>query len=168
MKTKFQRCVFVAACFAIALLALLLLRNHSLKTAGASALTNVVEFAKSRIIGGVGVMLRADPATGFPIVQGVFTNSPADKAGLRAGDVITTVNGATMKGKPLAQVTDSIRGLSIGSVTLGIQRNGSTNFECVIRRNSWHALTNQFPRPSGIKNYLIVTNANGSKRKIAR
>ena len=105
-----------------------------------SALTNPVEFAKSQVTGGVGVLLRADSATGFPIVQGIGVGSPAERAGLRVGDVIIQVNGLATKGQPMAQIVDAIRGFTGGAVTVTIQRNGTTNFTCIIRRSSWNNL----------------------------
>src|SRR5271157_53344 len=68
-------------------------RSSSFGHAMHSALTNPVEFAKSRVTGGVGLMLRMDPGTALPIIQGVGAGCPAEAAGLRGGDVILQVNG---------------------------------------------------------------------------
>jgi len=105
-----------------------------------SALTNPVEFAKSRLTGGVGLILRADSATGSPIVQGVGVGSPAETAGLRIGDLIIRIDGSPTQGKPLAQVVQDIRGFTGAKVTLTVQRAGSTNLDCVIPRSSWNNL----------------------------
>jgi membrane-associated protease RseP (regulator of RpoE activity) len=115
-----------------------------------SLITNSTEFARSRITGGVGVVLSLDTATGLPRVMSVKAGSPADKAGLRAGDVITRINGATTTGQKLAEVVMAIRGFSLGSVAITVLR-GQTNatiLEFDIRRNSMNSLlqlTNHIP-----------------------
>ena len=47
--------------------------------------------------------------------------------GLREGDHILQVDGIATRGRTLAQNVESIRGFSAGSVTLTVQRAGSTN-----------------------------------------
>ena len=135
--------------FAVALLfALLVMQSRSvsrsasinLRATAQAALANPVEFAKSRITGGVGVNLSTDLASGFPIIRAVGAGSPADRAGLHVGDLITKVDGWTTTNRTLAQLTEAIRGFTAGTVTLSIQRGGATNFECVIRRSSWKTL----------------------------
>jgi len=58
-------------------------------------------------------------------VEAVETGSPADKAGIQAGDIITAVNGKTIAdGTALQQV---IRSSKVGAVvTLTLSRNGAT------------------------------------------
>ncbi|MBI3954352.1 MAG: S41 family peptidase, partial [Chloroflexi bacterium] len=51
--------------------------------------------------------------------------SPAERAGLRTGDVILDVNGAAVKGKSLLEVVALIRGPRGSEVTLTITRPGS-------------------------------------------
>jgi C-terminal processing protease CtpA/Prc len=115
--------------------------NHdSLKETVESVITNPVAFAKSHFTGGIGVMVMADPTTGVPMIHQVIAGSPAEAAGLRDGDVILKVDGLPTDGQKLAQVVDRIRGLAAGSVTLTIQRTGSTNLECVLHRSSWTGL----------------------------
>jgi C-terminal processing protease CtpA/Prc len=104
--------------------------------------TNPAEFARNRMTGGVGVLLGVNPPVTLPTVMGVLAGSPADKAGLRRGDVITQINGATMTGKKLAQVVEAMRGFSAGSVALTVLR-GETNrtrLGFVIRRQSMNSL----------------------------
>ena len=74
------------------------------------------------------------------MIHGVVAGSPAEKAGLREGDHIIQVDGVPTSGRTLAQVVESIRGFAAGSVTLTIQRSGSTNLQCVIHRSSWKSL----------------------------
>ena len=114
--------------------------RDSLKETVESAVTNPVAFAKSHFTGGIGAIMLADPNTGVPVIHQVIAGSPAEAAGLRDGDVILKVNGVATSGQKLAQVVDSIRGFAAGSVALTVQRTGSTNLECVLRRSSWKRL----------------------------
>lgn len=112
----------------------------SIKDTIRTAVADPAEFAKTRFTGGIGVMLTTDPATGVPLIQNLGGGSPAQKAGLREGDLIFTVNGIATSGQSLAKIAETITGFAVGSVTLTIQRAGSTNLQCVIRRSSWQNL----------------------------
>ena len=114
--------------------------SPALKDTVQSALTKPVQFAKSRLTGGVGVALGTDQATGFPVIEGVAIGSPSDTAGLLVGDLLVRLDGLLTKGRPLAQIVEQIRGFTGRRVTLTVQRSGSTNLECVIRRRSWNNL----------------------------
>src|SRR6266480_3303763 len=105
-----------------------------------SAITNPAKFAKAHFTGGVGAVLLADPATGVPLIHNVVAGSPAEKAGLCEGDHIIQVDGVATSGRTLAQNVESIRGFAAGSVTLTVQRAGSTNLQYVIHRSSWKSL----------------------------
>jgi len=114
--------------------------QESLKVTINSALSNPAAFAKAHFTGGLGVILDTDPATGAPRINQVLAGSPAEKAGLREGDLIIQVDGIATRGRTLAQTADSMRGLVVGSVTLTVQRNGLTNLQFVIHRSSWKSL----------------------------
>lgn len=55
------------------------------------------------------------------VIATVFADSPAQRAGLAKGDVITAVNGVSMAGKPLNTVTDAIRGTKGTPVTVTVR-----------------------------------------------
>ena len=112
----------------------------SIKDTIHSAITNPADFAKTHFTGGIGVILATDLATGLLVVNEVAVGSPAEKAGLRKADIIIKVNGEATSGRTLAQNLEGIRGFAAVSVTLTVQRNGSTNLQCVIRRSSWNRL----------------------------
>jgi carboxyl-terminal processing protease len=68
------------------------------------------------------------------VIQSVVPGSPAEKAGLRAGDAVLAVDGDTVDGKTLDQVVQSIRGTAGTSVRLQIQREGAAVFDLSIVR----------------------------------
>jgi len=104
------------------------------------AVTNPMAFAKSHVTGGIGAVVMADATTGLPKIQMLVAGSPAQKAGLRPGDVILAIDGSTASGRTLAQNIECIRGIASVSVALTIQRAGSTNLNCVIHRSSWSGM----------------------------
>jgi carboxyl-terminal processing protease len=69
---------------------------------------------------GIGVQLDTT-ATGEPRVVTVFRDSPADKAGLRTGDIILEVDGVAAAGKSVSDVVEEIRGETGTKVELTVQ-----------------------------------------------
>jgi predicted metalloprotease with PDZ domain len=105
-----------------------------------SVIAYPVAFAKNHLTGGIGAMLVDDPASGFVKIAQVVAGSPSQKAGLQSGDIITQVNGISTRGRLLAQIVDDIRGFSAGSVTITVQRTGTTNLDITVHRSSWSGL----------------------------
>ncbi|MFN8455428.1 MAG: S41 family peptidase [Anaerolineae bacterium] len=71
---------------------------------------------------------------GLPVIVAPFEGSPADKAGVKAGDVIIEVNGEDVTSLPLNEVVDRIRGEAGTEVTVAIFRpdeNKSLEFKIV-------------------------------------
>ncbi len=69
----------------------------------------------------VGVGIQVLQRGADAVIVTVFANSPAQRAGLAKGDVITAVNGVSMIGKPLNTVTDAIRGAAGTPVTVTVR-----------------------------------------------
>lgn len=69
---------------------------------------------------GIGAELLRDPLGAR--IKRVFKNSPAQRAGIQPNDIITQVNGETVVGKDLLDVSNSIRGESGTTVRLAIFR----------------------------------------------
>lgn len=120
------------------------------QTPVALAAANSLAAIKRVFTGGVGLQLTMDGSAGLPKVAGVLRGSPAESAGLRAGDLILKVDEQATAGQTLAQVTEEMRGLTLGPVTLTVQRPGSTNLVITMSRSSWNSLglTNMYSAPT--------------------
>jgi carboxyl-terminal processing protease len=81
----------------------------------------------------VGIGAEVDTTTdGLPLIVGVFRDSPADEAGLTAGDVILAVDGEPTVGQDLDDVIGRVRGEAGTAVTLTI-RSGDDGPERDVR-----------------------------------
>ncbi len=83
---------------------------------------------------GVGISITG--YDGYLIINDVFTNSPAEKAGLLKGDILTTVSGIDIRYKPLTEISNLIQGEIRTSVSIGILRNNEPRTINVIR-DTW-------------------------------
>ncbi|HEY6262722.1 MAG TPA: PDZ domain-containing protein [Nitrospiraceae bacterium] len=87
--------------------------------------------------GVIGVSLRVgaerigDPASLF--VAHVHPEGPAQQAGLKHGDEVVTVNGATVTGRTYEQVIQMVRGEAGTSVKLGIKGDEGVREIAIIR-----------------------------------
>jgi carboxyl-terminal processing protease len=72
---------------------------------------------------GIGAQLSANP-NDVPEITVVFSNSPAEKAGVKAGDKIKTVNGTDVKGLTAEEVANKIKGPDGTTVELVLVRAG--------------------------------------------
>lgn len=68
------------------------------------------------------------------IIVAPLSGSPAEKAGVRAGDRILKVDGESLSGLDLLRAVEKVRGPQGSSVTLTINRDGS-EFDLTIRRD---------------------------------
>jgi carboxyl-terminal processing protease len=80
------------------------------------------EVLKGRVVG-VGIVL--DQRSSAPRVISVVDGSPAARAGLRAGDIIASVDDVETARLPLGELADLVRGEPGTPVNLGIERAGS-------------------------------------------
>jgi carboxyl-terminal processing protease len=101
-----KKIIIAIAIAAVLLLAAgLVLYFHQLpKPARIHRTQGVTEFV------GVGIQFRMDPQTHTVVIQQVVANSPAAKANIINGSVITKVDGVSLDGKPLAECASLIRG----------------------------------------------------------
>lgn len=73
---------------------------------------------------GIGAQLSAADPTVGPEITKVFPNSPAEKAGVKAGDKIKTVNGVEVMGLTAEEVANKIKGPDGTTVQLVLVRGG--------------------------------------------
>jgi carboxyl-terminal processing protease len=72
------------------------------------------------------------------VVVAPLEGSPAEKAGLKPGDVIAEVDGSTVDGLTPDEARDKIRGEKGTTVVLLIEREGQAPFEVTITRDTIH------------------------------
>jgi carboxyl-terminal processing protease len=81
---------------------------------------------------GVGVSL--ETATQKIVVDAVITDSPADKAGIDPGDVITSINGVPVKGRYLPDAIEDMDGDPGSDVTLTVVKPDGKEKELLLTR----------------------------------
>ncbi|MBK6399412.1 MAG: S41 family peptidase [Bacteroidetes bacterium] len=83
--------------------------------------------------GGIGAVIR--PKGDYVIVSDPYEGFPADKAGLRAGDVILEIDGKTTKNKKTDEISRALKGSPKTEVKLLIKREGEEKpFEKILMR----------------------------------
>ncbi len=93
-----------------------------------------VGFLDGTAVGGIGAELDVDPRTHAVRVVDVFPGSPAETAGIQAGDAITAIDGAAPAGPPEA-VAGALRGRAGTTVRLSVSRAGAVRELALVRRN---------------------------------
>ena len=73
--------------------------------------------------GGIGMQFYMEDNDGYVFVDSVFLDSPADRAGLTAGDIVTKVDGTDVKGFQADDVKDMVRGEVGSKVELTYKRD---------------------------------------------
>jgi carboxyl-terminal processing protease len=83
---------------------------------------------------GIGAQVDQDPVTGEIVIVAPFRGSPAEKAGILAGDVLVSVNGESAEGWSVADAVKKIRGPQGSDVTLVVRHEDGVEVEVVIER----------------------------------
>ena len=73
---------------------------------------------------GAGIGVQVSMRNNLPTVVRALKNNPAIKAGILAGDVIVEVNGESVSGKTIDEITTKIKGEAGTTVKVKISRNG--------------------------------------------
>lgn len=75
---------------------------------------------------GVGIEAAYDYSRGAFVITYVYKDSPAEKAGLAAKDIITAVDNVTVNGSNYAELTQKFYGSKLSSVKIEYERDGVT------------------------------------------
>ena len=73
---------------------------------------------------GIGIYMVADEKSDRVVVYYPIPNTPAEKAGIKAGDLIVSVNGVEYTAKDLDSIADYIKGEEGTTVNLVVERDG--------------------------------------------
>lgn len=82
----------------------------------------------------VGIGIQVSNENNKIVVEGVFANSPAETAGVKAKDVIEKVNGTAVTGNDLNKAVAMMRGKEGTNVTISLSRTGKGNFDVTAKR----------------------------------
>ncbi|PHK49190.1 S41 family peptidase [Staphylococcus edaphicus] len=80
--------------------------------------------------------------------------SPAEKAGLQPKDVVTKVNGKSIKGQPLEAIVKKVRGKQGTKVTLTIERGGQPH-DITIKRDKIHVKSVEYKKQNNVGIFTI-------------
>jgi C-terminal processing protease CtpA/Prc len=75
--------------------------------------------------GGFGFVMDLKEGQELPIIVEILDNTPAHRSGLQAGDILTHVDGESLKGHSLSRVTRKTRGKPGSTAELTVLRSGS-------------------------------------------
>lgn len=73
--------------------------------------------------GGIGAYVSQNPDTGNIVIVNPFKGAPADKAGIKSGDIITDIDGKSVAGLELDEVTSLMKGEAGTKVNVKLYRD---------------------------------------------
>jgi carboxyl-terminal processing protease len=73
---------------------------------------------------GVGATLNIPADLPVPVIVATLEGSPAEQAGVQAGDLLLKVNGESTEGKTIEEIVAQVRGTAGTTVTLTVQHEG--------------------------------------------
>ena len=88
--------------------------------------------------GGLGIQISAPKEGGGVLIIAPLKDSPAERAGLKPGDLITHVDGRNIMEQSLREVVGKLRGLENTPVVLRIKRQSASAFDVQLVREIIH------------------------------
>ncbi len=85
---------------------------------------------------GIGAQVERDPVTGAIVIVTPFRASPAEQAGVRAGDIVRAVDGEPTEGWTVADAVKRIRGAEGTPVTLSVEHSDGKAEDLTITRGT--------------------------------
>ena len=120
-----------------------------------------------KIGSGIGAELGKDAKGNIQVIAPI-AGTPAEKAGVKAKDLIATVNGKTTVGMSVDDAVKNIRGKSGTSVKLQLVRGGTQAVELTIVRETIQVPSVTYKTlDSGFGYIRVVTFANDTPQRIA-
>lgn len=120
--------------------------------------TNILNDSLKGSYEGVGVEVATDEEKGI-LINRVFSDSPAEKAGLKAGDKIVKVDGTDLKDKTSQDVVEIIRNNKTNIINIEVVRD-ETNFAFTVEKISLNipAISTQIFNENGKKiGYIFIS-----------
>lgn len=129
-----------------------------------SSYLNADEFADLRTdskgeFGGLGIEVTLDEASAVVRIVSPIDDTPASRAGLQSGDLITKLDGVSIQGTSLNNAVDKMRGKVGQAITLTIQRKGQEAFDVKLVREVIQIRSVKSRREGNI-GYLRITSFN--------
>jgi carboxyl-terminal processing protease len=104
---------------------------------------------------GIGVELQ--PGDSYPVVVRVITSSPAEKAGVQAGDLIMEVDGVSLKEMDLVEVVSIIRGPEGSEINLTVERQNKGQLKLTVVRGHINMPTVDFQVVNHQTGYIRIS-----------
>lgn len=107
---------------------------------------------------GIGAYVSIEQKSGLAQISGAMEGTPAQEAGLRAGDIIYKVDDVDVQGLELSEVVSKIKGLEGTTVHLTLYREGENDYlEFDIERRKIESPTVNYEMFTGSIGYLQIT-----------
>ena len=110
---------------------------------------------------GIGAQFNTATNEGFLTVVNVYEGSPAKKAGIRAGDVLTKVDGKDVGGMSAESVVSRIKGKNGSKVKLTFTRNKKNTYTVDVKREKIEVPTVAYRMQRDNIGYIQITEFTG-------
>jgi carboxyl-terminal processing protease len=118
--------------------------------------TKALEESTSGVFSGIGALMSKSPDSDEVVVANVYEGSPAEKAGLQEGDVISQVDGKAAAGEDLSTVASWVKGEKGTEVSLHVLREGE-ELELTAIRDDIETQTVFYEMKDGQTGYIAVS-----------